>query len=66
MKVSRIIFASLLLCLFGIGFAHSQENGSKKGKSKDNKSVPKLIEVKANLMVLEADGKFALQRKAII
>ncbi len=58
MKVSRIIFASLLLCLFGIGFAHSQDN-SKKDKSKDNKSASKSVEVKANLMVLEADGKFA-------
>jgi len=58
MKVSRIIFASLLLCFFGIGFAHSQDN-SKKDKSKDNKSGSKFVEVKANLMVLEADGKFA-------
>ncbi len=58
MKVSRIIFASLLLCLFGIGFVHSQDN-SKKDKSKDNKSAPKPVEVKANLMVLDADGKFA-------
>lgn len=58
MKVSRLIFASLLLCLFGIGFVHSQDN-PKKDKSIDNKSAPKPIEVKANLMVLEADGKFA-------
>jgi len=58
MKVSRIVFASLLLCLFGIGFVYSQDS-SKKDKSKDNKSVLKPVEVKANLLVLEADGKFA-------
>jgi len=57
MKVSQLIFTSLL-CLFGIGFVYSQDD-SKKDKSKDNKSVPKPIEVKANLMILEADGKFA-------
>jgi hypothetical protein len=59
MKISRTIFASLvLLCIFGGGFVHSQDN-SKKDKPKDNKSAPKPVEVKANLMVLEADGKFA-------
>jgi Ca-activated chloride channel family protein len=57
MKVSRIIFASLLLCLFGIGFVHSQDKSEK--KLKDKKAEPKAIEFKANLMVLDADGKFA-------
>ena len=57
MKVSRLIFASLLLCLFGIGFVHSQDKSEKKSNNK--KAEPKAIEVKANLMVLDADGKFA-------
>ena len=57
MKISRTIFASLLLCLFGIGFVHSQDKSEK--KSNDKKAEPKAIEVKANLMVLDADGKFA-------
>jgi len=58
MKVSQLIFALLLLCFCGIGFAHSQNN-SKKDKPKDYKFTPKSVEVKANLMVLESDGKFA-------
>ncbi|MDQ3751261.1 MAG: VWA domain-containing protein [Acidobacteriota bacterium] len=57
MKISRSIFASLLLCLFGISFVHSQDKSEK--KSKDKKAEPRAIEVKANLMVLDADGKFA-------
>ncbi|MCY7347726.1 MAG: VWA domain-containing protein [Pyrinomonadaceae bacterium] len=58
MKVARITFATLLLCFFGISFVHSQYD-PKKDRSKDNEPARKSIEVKANLMVLNADGKFA-------
>lgn len=58
MKILRIIFASLLLCLFAVNFAYSQEN-SKKDKAKDKNSDSQSVEVKANLMVLEPDNKFA-------
>lgn len=58
MKISRIIFASLLLCFFGTNFIYSQTN-AKKDKSKDGKSALQPVEVRVNLMVLDADGKFA-------
>ena len=57
MKISRIITAMLLICLAGISFAFSQ-NDSKKDKSKNEKRKAKSIEVKANLLVMTADGKF--------
>ena len=57
MKISRIITATLLICLAGISFAFSQ-NDSKKDKSKNEKAKAKSIEVKANLLVMTADGKF--------
>lgn len=53
MKISRIICAFLLLCFFGIGFAYSQ------GDAKNDKSAASRVEVKVNLMALEADGKYA-------
>ncbi len=51
MNISRVIYASLLLCFLGIGYAHSQDKSE--GKSKDKKSEQRAVEVKANLMVLE-------------
>lgn len=58
MKISRIITATLLICVAGIGFAFSQDN-SKRDKPQDKKSAAKPVEVKANLLILNADGKFA-------
>ncbi len=58
MKILQIIFASLLLCLFAVSFAYSQEN-SKKDKSNDKESISQSVEIKANLMVLEPDNTFA-------
>ncbi len=58
MKISRILTAAFLTCAAGIGFTFAQDN-SKKDKSKDTKAAAKAIEVKANLLVLGADGKFA-------
>jgi Ca-activated chloride channel homolog len=57
MKISRIITATLLICLAGISFAFSQ-NDAKKDKSKNEKAAAKSVEVKANLLVVNADGKF--------
>ncbi len=58
MKISRIMTATLLICFAGISFAFSQ-NDAKKDKSKTEKTAAKSIEVKANLLVLNGDGKFA-------
>jgi hypothetical protein len=58
MKISRIMTATLLMCFAGISFAFSQ-NDAKKDKSKNEKTAAKSVEVKANLLVLNGDGKFA-------
>ena len=58
MKISRIITATLLICLAGISFAFSQSD-SKKDKSKKDKTAAKIVEIKANLLVTNANGKFA-------
>ena len=54
MKISHIITATLLICFVGISFAVAQND------SKNKQKIPaKSIEVKANLLVTNADGKFA-------
>lgn len=58
MKISRMFSALFLIAVAITAIAYAQDN-SKKDKSKDKKTAVKLIEVKANLMVLGADGKFA-------
>ena len=58
MKISRIITVTLLICLAGISFAFSQSD-SKKDKSKKDKTAAKIVEIKANLLVTNANGKFA-------
>jgi len=59
MIISRTIFATLLLCIFAIGFVYSQEeNKSKNVKPKDTNAASILVEVKANLVVLNADNKY--------
>lgn len=57
MKFSRIIFAFFLIC-FAVGLADSQT------KSKDKKSDQKLVEVKANVMVLNEANQFVDDIKA--
>ena len=54
MKISRIITATLLICIAGISFAFSQNDAKNK-----QKTTPKSIEVKVNLLVTHGDGKFA-------
>lgn len=58
MKISRLISALLLLCLFSISFVYSQGD-SKKDKLKDDKFVPQSVQVKANLLVLDENGKLS-------
>ena len=58
MKISQIIFASLLLCFFAVNFVYSQDN-TKKDKPKNGKFTLQSVEVKANLLVLDASGKLA-------
>lgn len=57
MKFPRIIFALFLIC-FVVGLADSQT------KSKDKKSEQKFVEVKANVMVLNAANQFVDDIKA--
>lgn len=57
MKFPRIIFALFLIC-FVVGLADSQT------KSKDKKSEQKFVEVKANVMVLNAANQFVEDIKA--
>ncbi len=57
MKLSRIIFSLFLIC-FAVGLADSQT------KSKDKKSEQKFVEVKANVMVLNAANQFVEDIKA--
>jgi Ca-activated chloride channel family protein len=55
MKITRIIFALCLVCFAAANFAFAQE----KPKEKDKKSEQKSVEVKANVMVLDASGNLA-------
>ncbi|MCY7375099.1 MAG: VWA domain-containing protein [Pyrinomonadaceae bacterium] len=58
MKISQITLATLLIGIVGIGFVFSQDN-SKKDKPKDKQRTIKPVAVKANLLILNANGKFA-------
>lgn len=57
MKLIRVIFALYLVCVFS-GFVFSQE------KSKDKKSEPKPVEIKANVLVRDASGNMIDDVKA--
>ena len=58
MKILQIIFASLLFGFVAVNFVYAQDK-SKKSKAKDKEPLLTSVEVKANLMVLEADENFA-------
>jgi Ca-activated chloride channel family protein len=57
MKLTRAIFVLYLVCIFS-GFVFSQE------KSKDKKSEPKPVEIKANVLVRDASGNMIDDVKA--
>jgi len=53
MKLTRIFSALCLICFFSVSFAFSQDKG------KDKKFKQKAVVVKANVAVLDKDGKLA-------
>ena len=55
MKIAQIIFTLFLLCYVAVCFTFSQQKSS---IEKNKKTVPKPIEVKANVMVLDTENKF--------
>jgi Ca-activated chloride channel homolog len=53
MKLIRALFATGLICAVVVGAVFSQ------GKSKDKKSEPKPLEIKANVLVMDAKNNYA-------